>query len=375
MVVDDSKFMRMALRRIIQGVEGLQVCAEASNGEEAVRLEREMRPDLITMDVNMPVMDGLEATRRILAPGGNTPSIIMVSAVTKEGTRVSVEALRAGAVEVVAKGSDLMAEDIGELHFTLQAVLRAHAFSNAVVAAKAPTTFAPQIAEAGGGKGTDHVLATEKQTALHTLDTCAPSRSVDLIVIGASTGGPRILGSVLCKLPKEHPPVVIAQHLPAGFTQSLADSLARELGRRVEEAGAREILQRGQIVLVPGGVDATVASVAGGGLFLKLMRTEASIHPSVNLLLESAALTAHSPVAVVLTGMGQDGAAGALALRKCNAPVLVQTPSTCAVSGMPEAVIQQGGATAVLSLEHLATVLGQWSTWPLEGRFHFGSHL
>ena len=387
MVVDDSRFMRMALKRIIGGVEGLVVCGEAANGEEAVRLSRELRPDLITMDVNMPGIDGVEATRQILAQVRPPPKIVMVSALTREGTQASVEALRAGAVDVVPKGSDLMEEDIGKLHFTLEKVLLAHA-DTALTALSTPR-FARDRPVEGSANGDWKALqsaglpsrALPLEASQQTL--CAPAtpnqvgrshavvmpaRPVDLILIGASTGGPKVLGLVLTRLPPEHPPVVIAQHLPAGFTQSLANSLAGELGRDVEEAGPRHLLRRESVVLIPGGIDGMVSVGAEGSLFLKLLRTESTIHPSVNLLFESSAIAARSPLAVILTGMGEDGAVGAAALRKRDAPVLVQTPASCAVAGMPEALIQRGLATAILSLDEIAEKLGQWSTWPLEGR-------
>jgi len=377
MVVDDSRFMRMALKRIIGGMEGLEVCGEAVDGAEAVRLSQELRPDLITMDVNMPGIDGVEATRQILARVLPPPKIIMVSALTREGTQASVEALRAGAVDVVPKGSDLMEEDIGKLHFTLQKVLLAHAetMSTSLHAAELAMHRSqgssqgadPRASPPGASRSLMGALATQAPD-LSLPAAVVPTRPVDLILIGASTGGPKVLGRVLARLPSAHPPVVIAQHLPAGFTQSLAGSLAAELGRNVEEAGPRHPLRPDSVVLIPGGIDAMVGVGSESSIVLKLLRTDSNIHPCVDLLLESAAIAAVSPVAVILTGMGEDGAVGAAAVRRRNGPVLVQTPVSCAVAGMPEAVIQRGFATAILSVEEIADKLCLWSTWPLRGR-------
>jgi len=181
------------------------------------------------------------------------------------------------------------------------------------------------------------------------------------VAIGVSTGGPATLGILLRELGPIAVPVVIAQHMPQFFTACLADSLTQDTGLSVTEGAHRQPLLPGQVTILPGARDGIVAPREGGGFELRLTQSDGPVHPSADLLFESAAMTARRPVAVVLTGMGSDGAKGAARFAHRNLPVLVQRPDTCIIGGMPGAAIEVGVASESLTLEQIAWRLRRWA--------------
>jgi two-component system chemotaxis response regulator CheB len=326
LVVDDIAFMRIAIRRMIDAESDMKVVGEARTGAEAVTLARTLLPDAITMDIEMPEMNGLEATSAILTSVSPPPAIVMVSATTQHGADDTMEALRRGAIDFVSKSSVFAKTDLAHIEHELRSVLRAWA------GRRQPTASTPQS------------------------PTAQPSGAPDLVVIGASTGGPQALGKLLRTMGPIRPPVVVALHMPRFFTASLATMLAADTGLDVREAIANDTLMPGSIHIIPGGQHGTV--VRGlAGFRLRLVPAVAEIAPSVDRLFLSAASVAAAPAAVLLTGMGRDGCAGARQLHGRGAPVLVQTPAECVVAGMTEATIAEGSATAVLPLDGLAAWL------------------
>jgi two-component system, chemotaxis family, protein-glutamate methylesterase/glutaminase len=333
LVVDDVAFMRIAIRRMIDAETDMKVVGEARTGTEAVTLARNLLPDAITMDIEMPEMNGLDATSAILASVSPPPAIVMVSATTQHGADDTMEALRRGAIDFVSKSSLFAKTDLAYIEHELRAVLRAWAGRRQ---ATAPTQPPP---------------------------TAQPTDTPDLVVIGASTGGPQALGKLLRTMGPIRPPVVVALHMPRFFTASLATMLAADTGLDVREAVANDTLMPASVHIIPGGQHGTV--VRGlAGFRLRLVEAVAEIAPSVDRLFLSAASVAAAPVAVLLTGMGRDGCAGAHQLHTRGAPVLVQTPAECVVAGMTEAAIAEGSATAVLPLDGLAA----WLATPAGGK-------
>jgi two-component system, chemotaxis family, protein-glutamate methylesterase/glutaminase len=327
LVVDDVAFMRIAIRRMIDSETDMKVVGEARTGTEAVLLARDLKPDAITMDIEMPEMNGLDATTAILAGVSPPPAIVMVSATTQHGADDTMEALRRGAIDFVSKSSLFAKTDLAHIEHELRAVLRAWAGRRQ---ATAPTPPPPPTAQ--------------------------PSGAPDLVVIGASTGGPQALGKLLRAMGPIRPPVVVALHMPPFFTASLATMLAADTGLDVREAIANDTLLPGSVHIIPGGQHGTV--VRGlAGFRLRLVQAVAEIAPSVDRLFLSAASVAAAPAAVLLTGMGRDGCAGARQLHGRGASVLVQTPAECVVAGMTEAAIAEGSVTAVLPLDGLAAWL------------------
>lgn len=348
LVADDLGFMRIALRQIIEADGDMRVVGEARDGAEAVALARELQPDIVTMDVEMPVMDGIEATRRIVDEVTPRPIVIMVSGHTQDGAAATVSALRAGAADFISKQSAFAKTDLGRLDSELRAKIRLLAERRVVAPQSGTGASPPPVGSAGSESG----------TLRRSLST--PTGPVDLIAIAVSTGGPATLGLLLRALGAVPAPIVIAQHMPQFFTACLADSLAQDTGLAVREGGHRERLLPGHVTLVPGARDGVIAP-RDGGFELRLTQVDSPVHPSADLLFESAAMVARRPVAVILTGMGEDGVRGAGRFAQRDLPVLVQLPHTCVVGGMPSAAIEAGVASEALTLDDIARRLRRWA--------------
>lgn len=353
LVVDDLGFMRIALRQIIEADGDMRVVGEARDGKEAVELARELKPDVVTMDVEMPVMDGIEATRRIVEEVVPRPVVVMVSSHTQEGAVATLKALRFGAADFVSKASAFAKTDLGRIDSELRAKIRQLTQRRGA----APRAADPVATAAGA------------VTPGRLRQPCRPTGPVDLVVVAVSTGGPAALSDLLRTLGRIPAPVVVAQHMPQFFTACLAESLSRDAELVVREGDHRDAVLPNQVTIIPGGRDAVVAPHYGGGFELRLTQTgDGSVHPSADLLFESAAMAARHPVAVILTGMGDDGTRGAARFARRNLPVLVQRPDSCVVGGMPSAAIEAGVASEALSLDGIARNLRRWTAAELAPR-------
>jgi two-component system chemotaxis response regulator CheB len=317
LVVDDSGFMRLALRRIIEAEGDLRVVGEAADGEAAVEQAAKLRPDVVAMDVEMPKLDGLEATRRVMALP-DPPAVLMVSHHTRDGSATAVAALDRGAVDYLCKEGDLGGVDLSMLDRELRARLRHWAGQRAAVRPAARGAAPVRVVRASGG--------------------------CDVVVVGASTGGPDALAAFIAAAGRLPVPCVVAQHMPADLAPDLASHLARLSGVPVGIGLPAQRLLSGEVVLIPGSTDGHLVRRAGleGGFALRLATGAAAVHPSVDLLFASAALAARRALGVVLTGMGRDGEEGAKAMSQRGMPVLAQSPASCVVAGMPGAVIEAG---------------------------------
>jgi two-component system chemotaxis response regulator CheB len=314
LVVDDSAFMRLALKRIIEAEGDLAVLGEAADGEAALEAVRRLRPQVVAMDLEMPKLDGVEATRRIMALP-DPPAVVMVSHHTTQGSAAALRALEAGAVDYICKESGLGGIDLGRLDLQLRDRLRhwARARHGLPLPAAAPATSRPALLS-----------------------------GAEIVVVGASTGGPDALAALLQAMGRLSVPVVIAQHMPADLGDDLARHLARRSGQVIRLGQQDMAPAPGEAVLLPGGTDGTLLRGATSGFTLRLARTEAPVHPSVDLLFRSVALVARRAIGVVLTGMGRDGAEGSAAMAARGMALLAQSPASCVVAGMPGAVIEAG---------------------------------
>jgi two-component system chemotaxis response regulator CheB len=338
LVVDDSAFMRSMLCKMLNADPAIAVVDVARNGEEAIAKVAELRPDVVTMDIEMPRMNGLDALSHIMRHFP-TP-VIMVSSLAQEAAAATMDALERGAVDFVGKpgGSEsLNMHQAGpEL---IEKVRRAAVVSRVrLAAAGAAAPAAPRPAA---------------PVAKPPLSQAAV-RSNMVVAIGASTGGPKALSEVLPSLPGDFPaPILVVQHMPPGFTNALAENLDGLSALRVREARAGDRLEPGLALIAPGNFHMTVRQ--GGIVALNQEEAVHHVRPAVDVLLRSVAQAYGSKaLAVVLTGMGVDGAAGALEVKRQGGRVIAQDEGSCVVYGMPAAVAEAGAADTVAPLSSIA---------------------
>ncbi|GFE58558.1 chemotaxis response regulator protein-glutamate methylesterase [Geobacter sp. AOG1] len=336
LVVDDSAFVRRALIRMLDNHPLIQIVDVASDGEMAIRLVKKLRPDVVTLDIRMPILDGLSALERIMAECP-TP-VIMLSSLTEKGGENTLRALELGAVDFIDKSAAGGPMDITGITNELVAKI--------MVAAKV---------ELRKLQASPREIRSERSSRPHVA-----SAGTELVLIGTSTGGPPALQQVLTALPAGFPcPILIVQHMPVGFTASLAERLDRLCALNVKEAENGESLVRGTAYLAPAGQHLKVTR-EGGVLRAKLdLEPKGALHrPSVDTLLETAAAACGEKcLAAVLTGMGRDGAVGAAALAGVGGRIVVESEESAIVFGMPKAVLETVKSATVVPLHKVAMTL------------------
>jgi two-component system, chemotaxis family, protein-glutamate methylesterase/glutaminase len=341
LLAEDSPTVRRYLLSLIEETPDMTVVGQARTGAEAVSMVESLRPDLVSMDIQMPDMDGLEATRRIMA---KTPTpIVVVSGLLESDVALSLQAIEAGALAVVAKPPDRQNPQFAEKSRQLLTTLRAMS-SVKVISRRVYRQF-----------DTGELLPLE-------LAMNEKQAQPELIAIGASTGGPSALLRLLQALPKELPvPLLIVQHMPSEFIAGLVRWLAGASPLKIETARDGMLLERGVVIVASGGSHLTVAR-QGARLIARLIEERGNHRhqPSVDMLMESVAkVCGGSAIGVILTGMGDDGAKGLLAMRQAGAATLVQDEASSTVFGMPRAAIEIGAAQQVLPLANLASKIAK----------------
>jgi two-component system, chemotaxis family, protein-glutamate methylesterase/glutaminase len=317
LIVDDSALMRQLLSTLLAADPEIQVVGTAQDPFDAREKIKALNPDVITLDVEMPQMDGLTFLRKIMAL--RPMPVVMFSSLTEEGAEATLEALEVGAVDFVAKPKNDVANAMGELGEVLQAKIKSAArtrFRPRRDAAPAPR-IRPKIGRPTG----------------------------KLLLIGASTGGVEALKALLMQLPEDCPPTLITQHMPERFTAAFAQRLDRECPMTVLEARDGERMEVGHVYIAPGGTHHLELNRNGGHFACKLIDgPPVSGHrPSVDVLFRSGArVAARNIISVILTGMGKDGAQGMLELRQAGAITLGQDEASSLVYGMPRAAFECG---------------------------------
>lgn len=325
LVVDDSAIVRKMLSDAIRSDPGMEVVGLASDPYIARDLILQHKPDVVTLDIEMPRMDGLTFLRKMMEH--HPLPVIIVSSVTQSGSAASIEALAAGAIDVIAKPGG--PHSVGQVAERLKDRIR------------------------GIKLGQPMRLAFKRPDKTATISGVSSlSKSKGLILIGASTGGTQAIEAVLTRLPADSPPVLIVQHMPAGFTAAFATRLDSVCPMQVIEAKGGELIKRGTAYIAPGDFHLLVEGV---GLELRtIVRSGPMVHyqrPAVDVLFHSAARLRHTPVvAALLTGMGSDGADGMVALRKAGMMTIAEDEQSCVVFGMPKEAIARGGAVHVSTL-------------------------
>ena len=362
LVVDDSAFMRKAISTMLSESPDFVIAGTAVNGEDALRKVAALDIDVMTLDIDMPGMDGLTVLEQVMAH--HPLPVVMVSSLTEGGAAVTIRALELGAVDFIPKHVGGSSLKISEIREPLQEKVRAAATTRSKIQTRSkqsvipgslrqatpPFPFSSKSANAGK-------LASNGRAQMTVLG------DPGVLIIGCSTGGPQALQSVLTLLPGTFPcPIVVAQHMPKFFTKPFAERLNQVCALEVLEAGEGDHLKPGRVLIAPGGQHLTLERRGS------VVTTHVSDHPkhlpyrpSVDLLMESAAkLYGPKVVGLVMTGMGQDGLEGARAIKSAGGSVLAQDEATSIVYGMPKAVADHGCVDKVVSLQKIATEIQLW---------------
>ncbi len=340
LVVDDSSFMRRVLEQIINSDTQLQVSGHAKDGREAVALAESLKPDVIAMDLNMPHMDGLQATELIMSK--NPRPIVVVSSESKEGAASTLRALELGAIEFVAKPSGGVDLDMQSVRQELLQKLRMAAKVRVVRTAARPR---PIDAPAKPSEA-----ATPRVRAGHA----APSdQRFPVVAIAASTGGPATLMRLAPEFTRDFPAaVILVQHMPASFTSQYAKQLVEFTSIPVKEAEHNDVLQPGTMYVCPGSHHLRVSSA--GRLQLDSSGRIRDYLPCIDVTFETvAAFAGTMTIGVVLTGMGNDGARGVQAIKRAGGLVIAQDEATAVIFGMPAEAIKTGAVDQVLPLDEI----------------------
>ena len=344
LIVDDSAVMRSILRAVISSDRSLEVAGTAADGASAIQAIETLRPDLVLLDVEMPVMDGLATLRELRARGHQSP-VIMCSSVTQRGARVTIEALAAGASDYVAKPVGQSDREAGIRMLAQELIPKVKALTRDLTAEPAPG-LRPRV---GGAIAPASPAASAYGSAVEFVPK--------VVVIGVSTGGPAALDRVLPVLPRSYPlPVLVVQHMPEIFTGLLAERLNGRCQLEVREATDGDAVAPGIIFVARGNwhMEVLAGASSGAAPTLRLMQSPPVNHcrPAVDILFRTAAAVyGGAVVAAILTGMGSDGLAGCRLLRAAGSTVLAQDQATSTVWGMPGVVANAGLANRVLPLD------------------------
>ena len=353
LIADDSAFMRKVLSDMFAKQSDFQVVGTAVNGKDTIDKVKKFQPDILTLDVQMPVMDGLEALAIIM---DECPlPVVMVSSMTQRGTDATIRALALGAVDFVSKAGgpiskiDTIEDEILEkCREAAQAhVSKSKAQGKPLVYIPKPAPETPPVMKRIEPRRKTGLVLGQKPTItkipapvpvkpITTLTSNSLSNK-KLVVIGTSTGGPQALQSVITRLPGDLPcGVVVVQHMPAGFTKSLADRLNSISEIAVKEAENDEIIKAGQVYIAPGNFHLRIAPIAGNGRKIVLSQEPpvGNHRPAVNVMFDSAAQFGHELVSVIMTGMGSDGCEGMKKIKAQGGYSIAQNEESCVVYGM-----------------------------------------
>ncbi len=346
LVVDDSTFMRKSLSAMLTSDPRIAVAGLARNGEEAIQQVRALKPDVVTMDVEMPGMNGIEALKRIMTE--QPVPVVMVSSLTAGGTSDTLTALELGAVDFIPK-------QLGDVVIKIFD-LRAELIDKIIAAAGANMS---RWLEARGRRP----VATHRTSGPSPLapslssKTSAAGRGHRLVAIGCSTGGPQALMEMLPKLPADFPAaIVVVQHMPKTFVKPLADRMNQICPLEVKEAVDGEEVRAGLVLIAPGGQQFRVKKESIATNIVSLSPNyEKHLHaPAVDIMLQSvAALYGERSIGIILTGMGHDGLEGMKAIKAAHGRTIAQDEKTSIVYGMPKAVVEAGCADKVVPLPHI----------------------
>ena len=368
LVVDDSRFFRLRVSEILNADSRLEVVGVAENGLQAIEQSKNLKPDVITMDIEMPVMDGITAVKRIMS---NTPiPVLIFSSLTTDGAKVTLDALDAGAVDYLPKRMDDLSKDHDEArrHFCNRVWQIGIQGKRRGITRSA--TVGPANVNGVDKKRTTSTLSKVNALTSHdkrepVADIKKPMKTGDLakysvLAIGSSTGGPVALQDILTKLPQSFPlPILMTQHMPGTFTGAFSGRLNNLCKIKVKEAEDGDVLMPGVALLAPGGKQ-MIVEMRGGNAVIKVYEAAPgqTYKPSVDITYTSLSTVYPGKVlAIVLTGMGADGREGAKLLKQKGSNIWAQNEASCVVFGMPGAIVEAGIADQILPLSEIGPQL------------------
>lgn len=340
LIIDDSALMRQVLTTVLHQDPGMHVIGTAANPLIARDKIKTLKPDVLTLDIEMPGMDGITFLEKLMRL--HPLPVVMVSSHTEKGAAATLKALDLGAVDFVAKPHGGIREGLsGDLMEEIRAKVRAAAGAHV-----RPSPAAPAL----------------KPVTPLAVSPPSPCRE-GIVVIGASAGGTQAISEIMAKLPRQTPGIAIVQHMPPRFTASFAERLHNQCSLEVREAQSGDRLKPGVALVAPGGYQMAIMR-AGGGYAVRVYEDEpVNRHrPSVDVLFDSTARVAGpDALGIILTGMGNDGARGLLAMRKAGAHTIAQDEKSCVVFGMPEQAIRLGAVAEISPLERIADRITDWA--------------
>ncbi|SOB57875.1 fused chemotaxis regulator; protein-glutamate methylesterase in two-component regulatory system with CheA [Pseudodesulfovibrio profundus] len=337
LVVDDSAFMRKAISTMLDKDPGIKVIGTARDGQEGLEMVRKLNPDVVTMDIEMPKMDGLTALRHIMMEAPRP--VLMVSSLTTEGAEATLKAMELGAVDFIPKQLSKVSLDIIKIEKDLierVKTVAARQMRHRAVSRRPVARPVPSVSQTKARKG-------------------RPVR--DVVAIGVSTGGPPVVQRILSSLPEDFPAgILIAQHMPAAFTGPFAQRLDGVSKIKVKEAENGDVFKPGHAYVAPGGkhiiLDQKISRI---NIVVTDQPADALYKPSANVLISSVAeAVGRRALGVILTGMGSDGCEGIRDLKNKGGKALAQSDNTCVVYGMPKAIVDENLADEVVDLDDLA---------------------
>lgn len=371
LIADDSAFMRKVLSDLFKSQGDFEVVGTAVNGQDTIEKVKKFQPDVLTLDVIMPVMDGLDALAVIME---QCPlPVVMVSSTTQKGTNETIRALALGAVDFVSKAGgaiskiDTIKDEILEkcrlaakTHARKSSATSKPLIYNSKSTSIEPTTRRIEVRPRIGLSLGQKPLVNRASSIIPPVKGVLPSTGKKLVVIGTSTGGPQALQTVITRLPKNLPcGVVVVQHMPAGFTKSLADRLNSISEIAVKEAEHDEIIRPGQVYIAPGDYHLRIvpASQSERKMVLSQEPRVGNLRPTVNYMFDSASRFGKDLISVIMTGMGSDGYEGMKKIKATGGYSIAQDENSCVVYGMPKAVVDAGLADEIRPLDKIAEAI------------------
>lgn len=350
-VIDDSAFMRKSLSIMLESSGEIEVVATAKNGKEGIQIVKSMMPDIVTMDIEMPEMDGLTALK-IIMKEFPTP-VLMVSSLTTDGAEETLKALEYGAIDFIPKELSYVNVNIvkirEELIEKVKEIVRQKSFSLRI--------------KRINNLNLHHQVSDKSFIKQNISRKSLPANNYSAIAIGVSTGGPISLQRVIPKLSKKISiPVFIVQHMPPKFTKSLAERLDGLSELYVKEAEDLEIVKGGVVYIAPGGLHMKVQKSPDSSIRIHLSNEPSdTLHrPSVDVMINSLlSIYKKNVLGVIMTGMGRDGADAIMELKRLGGYAIAQDEESCVVYGMPKAIVDAGNADLVLPLDHIANVINK----------------